>query len=49
MRIAFDLDNTLIRCGYDFPLEKPKRAMLAKLLGKEELRQGTKEIIDYCH
>lgn len=48
MRIAFDLDNTLIRCGYDFPLEKPEQAMLAKLLGGESLRQGIKEIADYC-
>lgn len=48
MRIAFDLDNTLIRCGYDFPLEKPRHRIWAKLLGGEQLRQGTKEITEHC-
>lgn len=48
MRIAFDLDNTLIRCGYGFPLERPQRANLAKFLGGESLQQGVKEIADYC-
>lgn len=48
MRIAFDLDNTLIRCGYDFPPEKPQRQLWAKLLGHESLRQGIKELTDYC-
>ncbi|MBC8084856.1 MAG: hypothetical protein H7Z21_16785 [Hymenobacter sp.] len=49
MRIAFDLDNTLIRCGYDFPSEKPQRRFLVKLLGNEPLREGIKELADYCH
>lgn len=48
MCIAFDLDNTLIRCGYDFPLEKPQRRLWAKLLGSEQLRQGIKEVTDCC-
>jgi hypothetical protein len=48
MRIAFDLDNTLIRCGYDFLLDKPQRHLLAKLLGGEQLRQGIRELTDYC-
>lgn len=48
MRIAFDLDNTLIRCGHDFPLEIPQRRIWAKLLGNEQLRQGIKELSDYC-
>lgn len=47
MRVAFDLDNTLIPCGYNFPLEKPKRRIWAKLLGKEHLRQGIKDLVDY--
>ena len=48
MRLAFDLDNTLIRCGHDFPLSTPRRRLLAKLLGSEQLRQGIKEITDHC-
>ncbi|WP_022822494.1 hypothetical protein [Hymenobacter norwichensis] len=48
MRIAFDLDNTLIRCGYDFPLEKPARSMWAKLLGGEPLRRGVVVVAEYC-
>ena len=48
MRLAFDLDNTLIRCGHDFPLEKPRRRFLAKLLGGEQLRHGIKELTDHC-
>ena len=39
-RIAFDLDNTLIRCGHDFPLEKPRYPLLARLPGVERLRAG---------
>lgn len=48
MRIAFDLDNTLIRCGYDFLLERPRRRGLAWLLGSEGLRQGTVELAEHC-
>ena len=48
MRLAFDLDNTLIRCGHDFPLEKPQRRLLARLLGNEGLRLGTKALADHC-
>ena len=48
MRVAFDLDNTLIRCGYEFPLETPKRQLWARLLGSERLRQGIIEISSYC-
>lgn len=48
MRIAFDLDNTLIRCGYDFPLEQPRRRMWARLLGGEPLRRGIVELASYC-
>jgi hypothetical protein len=48
MRIAFDLDNTLIRCGHDFPLEKPLRRLWARLLGGEQLREGIKALTDYC-
>ena len=48
MRVAFDLDNTLIRCGHNFPLEKPQRRIWARLLGNEQLREGIKELTDAC-
>jgi len=48
MRIAFDLDNTLIRCGYEFPLEQPRRLIWARLLGSESLRQEIIELANYC-
>ncbi|KUG06762.1 hypothetical protein [Solirubrum puertoriconensis] len=48
MRIAFDLDNTLIRGVHAFPPEAPKRRMLAWLFGKEQLRQGIEELCAYC-
>jgi hypothetical protein len=39
MRIAFDLDDTLIPCEFSFPLERPPR--LARWLSAEPLRLGT--------
>lgn len=48
MRIAFDLDNTLIRCGYDFPLEQPRHGAWARLLGGAPLRQGIQELAAHC-
>ena len=48
MRVAFDLDNTLIRCSHDFPLETPQRRILARLLSNESLRHGIKDLTDYC-
>ncbi|SFQ73685.1 hypothetical protein [Hymenobacter arizonensis] len=48
MRVAFDLDNTLIHCGYNFPLEKPRRYILARLLGGQRLRQGIEKLAEYC-
>ena len=48
MRIAFDLDNTLIRCGYDFGLETPRRQWWVRLLGGERLRHGIREVCAYC-
>lgn len=38
MRIAFDLDDTLIPCRHPFPVER--RPWLARLLGTEPLRLG---------
>jgi hypothetical protein len=48
MRIAFDLDNTLIRGAYDFALATPKRRFWARLLGKEGLRAGIIELVAHC-
>ncbi|MDO7876625.1 hypothetical protein Q5H93_17905 [Hymenobacter sp. ASUV-10] len=48
MRIAFDLDNTLIRCGYEFPLALPHRKFWAWLLRPEGLRQGIVEAAAHC-
>lgn len=48
MKVAFDLDNTLIRNEYNFPTEKPKKYFFAKFLSFEELREGTFEIFKFC-
>ncbi|TAE48671.1 MAG: HAD family hydrolase [Cytophagia bacterium] len=48
MKIAFDLDNTLLRCGFDFELEKPISQLLSLIFGGEKLRKGTKEIFSFC-
>jgi hypothetical protein len=43
MNISFDLDSTLIPNGKEFETEK--RNIIAKLLGIEEIRKGTPELI----
>jgi hypothetical protein len=43
MRIAFDLDDTLIPCGHRFAVEKPTR--LARWFGAESLRLGAVELL----
>ena len=43
MNISFDLDSTLIPNGKEFETEK--RNGIAKLLGIEEIRKGTDELI----
>lgn len=43
MDISFDLDSTLIPNGKEFETEK--RGRIAKLLGVEEIRKGTPELI----
>jgi len=48
MRIAFDLDNTLIRGVHPFVLETPKRWFWARLLGREALRAGIIELAAHC-
>jgi hypothetical protein len=42
MHIAFDLDDTLIPCQFNFPLERPP--WLLRKLGPEPLRHGTVEL-----
>ena len=43
MNISFDLDSTLIPSGKEFETEK--RSGIAKLLGVEEIRKGTRKLI----
>lgn len=43
MRIAFDLDDTLIGCCHDFPAET--RGVWARVLARERLRAGTVDLI----
>ena len=45
---CFRLDNTLIRCGHDFPSETPQLRILARLLSNEQLRYGIKALTDHC-
>lgn len=45
MNISFDLDSTLIPNGNEFETEK--RNQIAKLLGIEEIRKGTRKLIDH--
>ncbi|RPD50268.1 hypothetical protein DNI29_05590 [Hymenobacter sediminis] len=48
MRLAFDLDNTLVQNNHAFPLERPRWPLLAGLLGDEGLRQGIMEVVAFC-
>ncbi len=48
MRIAFDLDDTLIPCRFSFPTELPKRSFFARLFSHELLRQGTTAVFELC-
>ena len=48
MRVAFDLDNTLIRNDFDFPLAEAMRPAFRKLLGTELLRLGVQEVFAFC-
>jgi hypothetical protein len=43
-RIAFDLDDTLLRCDVDFPLEPAARPWLGWLWGTPPLRLGTRQL-----
>lgn len=44
MEISFDLDSTLIPHGNEF--ESENRSWFAKFIGIEEVRKGTKKLID---
>lgn len=48
MRLAFDLDNTLVRNNHNFPLEQPRWPLLSRLLGEEGLRQGIARAAGLC-
>ena len=48
MRVAFDLDNTLIRNDFDFPLAPAQRPFLQKLFQTESLRLGVRELFFFC-
>ncbi len=45
MRIAFDLDNTLIRNDFKFPVEEPLHQLAARFISHEKLRKGTMALI----
>ena len=45
VRIAFDLDDTLIPCGARFPTERPHHRALAAVLGTERLREGSTDLL----
>jgi hypothetical protein len=48
MRIAFDLDNTLIRNEFDFSIARAKYPLLRRVLRTELLRLGVQELFAYC-
>jgi hypothetical protein len=43
VRIAFDLDDTLVPCQFQFPLERPR--LRARALVREPLRLGTVDLL----
>jgi hypothetical protein len=45
MRIAFDLDDTLIPCNCGFLTERPPRRLLARLLCRTPVRLGTTRLL----
>jgi hypothetical protein len=44
MRIAFDLDDTLIPCHDQFPTEPPNYSLISKFFFTEHLRVGTVDL-----
>ncbi|QHT69355.1 hypothetical protein GXP67_23295 [Rhodocytophaga rosea] len=47
MRIAFDLDGTLIESAYALPLKSKWPQLVRKFCGIESLREGTLELMQY--
>lgn len=45
MRIAFDLDDTLVPALRDFPTERPARRLLGRLLTRTPVRRGTTQLM----
>ena len=48
MRIAFDLDDTLLATTYDFPTESPIKKFWSYFFKYEPLRKGTLELFSHC-
>lgn len=48
MRVAFDLDNTLIRSDFPFPLAVARLPLFQRLFGIESLRLGVHELFAFC-
>jgi len=49
MKVAFDLDDTLIMSNPKVGKEKPTYPIISKILGLESLRLGTRAIFQFCH
>lgn len=49
MRIAFDLDNTLIPCNIQFPTERQFPTPLFGMLFPERFRKGTRMLLKTLH
>jgi FMN phosphatase YigB (HAD superfamily) len=47
MRIAFDLDGTLLECGFAFPTIKKWPKVWMNLCGIESLREGSIELMQF--
>lgn len=48
MRIAFDLDDTLLPTTHDFPVEMPSKKFWSYVFKYEPLRKGTFELFSQC-
>ena len=48
MRIAFDLDDTLLATTHDFPIELPFKKIWSYFFKYEPLRKGTFELFSQC-
>jgi len=48
MRVAFDLDNLLIRNEVSFPVAVARWPLFQKLFRTEQLRLGIQELFAFC-